>query len=486
MSTITPNAILSNAKQERYGAVWSSVYDMLKPQVWQELIKYYGQGVGLAEFAHIMGATVNVAGPTKTVYEEGSIYKLVTLSANDIGVAAEGADITFGLAATEYDANDKCYLAENDIIVIPAYYLEEDSAKSVRPELYQVTDVPGTGFGEVITARPLKDNVAVVEPVPAGTALMVTGGLYANEAAGGKPKSSGWYSRTFYCETVRTPWAQGGSTQSNQRYLEELQGGQSGIFSKNTAEADMRHTKTISDHMWIGTLVTNTLTMENRDGDDIDVTGTEGVLQHLIDRAMPQYYTAAYDKPCFEDIKDALQSQGVLGRNVTFFYGSGLGRQTENLNLDFIKEFSGGTNFMSTMGEIDSTFKAVKYNGVYVGLKELTALSDPIAYGAAAFDDQFKSMGFILPDVDVNVRGSVDSLETYKLKNLTLGYKNYNGENRTRVVKLLPSVGAFNAGNIAVDTWDDARGELLSEYMVIFNKVNQAILVQDDRVLREP
>ncbi len=340
MSTITHNEVLSNTKQVRYGAVWSSIYDMLKPQIWQELIKYYGEGIGLAEFAQIMGATVNIAGPTKTVYEEGSLFKLVELG-DDIAIAGEGVDISIQLAAGEYDASNKCYLTEHDVVVIPAYYLEEDGSKSVKPELYQVTSIAGVGAAAIYTATPLKVNTAIVEPVPSGTKLMVTGGLYANEAAGGKPKASGWYSRTFHCSTIRTPWAQGGSTQSNQRYYEELRGGGTGIFSKNTVEADLRHNKTLSDQVFIGPGVTNTFTMANRDGDNIDVTGTVGILEHLVDRAMPQYYTAAYDKPCFEDVKPALQSQGVLTRNVTQFMGSELYRQIENTGLDFIKEFHG-------------------------------------------------------------------------------------------------------------------------------------------------
>lgn len=488
MSTITHNEILSNTKQVSYGAVWSSIYDMLKPQIWQELIKYYGEGIGLAEFAQIMGATVNVAGPTKTVYEEGSIFKLVELG-TEIPVTGEGVDITFTLAAAEYDASNKCYLTEQDVIVVPAYYLEEDGTKSVKPELYQVTSIAGVGAAAIYTATPHKSNIAVVEAVPAGTKLMVTGGLFANEAAGAKPKASGWYSRTFYCSTVRTPWAQGGSTQSNQRYYEELRGGGTGIFSKNTVEADLRHNKTISDQMFIGSGVTNTFTMANRYGDNIDVTGSVGVLEHLVNRAMPQYYTAAYDKPCFEDVKPALQSQGVLTRNVTFFMGSELYRQIENTGLDFIKEFSGGSDFMKTLNEIGVAFKAVNFNGTYFTFKELPSLSDPIAYGAEAFDDYFRAMGFIIPDVDVTLKDSMDlNAGTFKLKNLTLGFKNYGGENRTRVVKVLPSVADFGAGysNLAVDTWDDGRGEILSEFMVIFNKVNQAILVADDRILVSP
>jgi hypothetical protein len=481
MSTITNNAISSNAKQVRYGAVWSSIYDMLKPQIWQNIVKLYGKGVGLAEMTSLNGGVVSVAGPTKTVYEEGSPYKLVELGAAITSVG-ESVHAHATLAAGEYDISDKCYLAVNDALVIPAYYLEEDGSKSVKPEIYQVTAIVGAGAAAVYTLVPQKDNIAIVEDIPNGTKLAVISGLYANEAAVGKPKASGWYSRSFTCSTVRTPWGQGGSQQSNQRYQDELSGGYSGIFSKNTIEADLRHSKGISDNMWIGGGVTNgALVMANRDGDNIDVTGTVGVLQHLVDRAMPQYYTAAYDKPCFEDIKAALQSQGVMERNVTFCFGSELGRQIENLNLDFIKEFSGGTDFMKTMGSIDSTFKAVKYNGVFVSFKELSSLSDPISYGADAFDDSFRSMGFIVPDVDVNVRGSLESLESIKLKNLTLGYKNYNGENRTRLVSTTNGLGPN-----ATDLYDDSRGDILSEFMVIMNATNQCILVQDDRILVEP
>ncbi len=485
MSTITNNAILSNTQNARYGAVWADVYDMLKPDIWQELVPYYGNGVGMAEWIHAAGNVVNVSSPTKTVYEQGSIYKLVEVE--EIAIAAEGADITVTLADAEYDANGKCYLNLHDVLVIPAEYLQKPTGtKAVKPELYQVVTVTLAGVNNVdstYTCRPQLTTVHLHVAVPNGTKLMVTGGNFANEAAGGKVKSSGWYSRTFKCSTVRTSWAQGGSTQSNKRYYEELRGGGTGIYTKNTAEASMRHTKTISDQMFIGSGITNTaLVMANRDGDNIDVTGTVGVYQHLVDRAMPQYYTAAYDKPCFEDVKPALQSQGILGQNVTFMYGSELGRQVENMGLDFNKEFSGGANYLVGLGAIDATLKSAKFNGINFIFKELPSLSDPIAYGADAFDDFFRAMGIIIPDVDVTVRSSMES-DAFSMKNLVLGYKNYNGEDRTRIVKLEPGVANFAGGDITASEWDDSKGHILSEFMLIFNKVNQCILVQDDRIL---
>ena len=485
MSTITNNAILSNAQNARYGAVWADVYDMLKPDIWQELVPYYGNGVGMAEWIHAAGNTVSVSAPTKTVYEAGSIYKLVEVE--EIAIAAEGATIAVTLADAEYDANGKAYLSLNDVIVIPAEYLQKPTGtKAVKPELYQVTTVtPGGALNvdTVYTCTPQLLTVHLHVAVPNGTKLMVTGGNFANEATSGQYKSSGWYSRHFHTSTVRTDWAQGGSTQSNKRYYEELKGGGTGIYTKNTAEASMRHTKTISDQMFIGSGVTNTvLHMHNRDNDAVNVTGTVGVLQHLVDRAMPQYYTAAYDKPCFEDVKPALQSQGVLGQNVTFFFGSELGRQVENMGLDFNKEFSGGASYLTGLGAIDATIKSAKFNGVNFIFKELPSLSDPIAYGADAFDDYFRAMGIIIPDVDVTVRNSMES-DAFSIKNLVLGYKSYNGEDRTRIMKVLPGMANIDGSGLAVDLYDDTRGSILSEFMVIFNKVNQTILVQDDRIL---
>ena len=486
MSTIPNGAINSTTKTAGYGSVWSSIYDFTKPQVWQNIVKLYGPGLGLADFAQIQGATVTVAGPTKKVYEQGSQFKLVQLGA-ELALGIEGADASIVLAAGEYDSAGKCYLADKDAVLIPAFYLKESGVKSIRPEIFQIIShsTVGTFAQTVWVVRPQKIEVEIAKAVPINTKLPVITGLFANEAQGAKPKATGYFTRDFKCGTVRTAGQIFGSTESTERWTDSLQGGGKGVFTKSTAEADLRHMKGLSDNIWIGGGVTNTaLTMPNRDGDNIAVTGSVGVLQHLVTRAMQQYYTTAYDKPCFEDIGPALESQGVINHNLAFFYGSELGRQIENLNLNFVKEFSHGTDFMKTMGEIDTTFKAVKYNGSYITLHPLSSLNDPISYGAPAFRDQFRGMGFLIPDVDVTVRKSADSTDTLTLKNFTLGYKSYGKENRTRVFNWLPGVNGMGVGSdIAVDTYDDVRFEMLSEYMTIFNGVNQTILVQNTNIL---
>ena len=487
MSTIVPGTVLSNTAQSGYNSTWASLYDtdMQVPQIWGEIVKKYGAGIGILEFLYMTDAIVPIAGPTKKVFEEGSLVKTVTLYQNTTTVAA-GVNLPIYLVDADFVSNYVSYLALHDQVIIPAEYLQIDGVKATKPEAYQVTAItPGVKHLQIYTLSPLNILSAVTTAVPAGSKLMVTGGNYANGVASGKPKSAGWYTRYFYTSTKKSDWSMTGSIQSNERYYEKLRGGGTGVFTKATMEADFFLSKYINDEIFIGGGVTNTLTQPDRDSNNIAITGTVGLLQHMVDRAMKQYYTSAYQLTDFDDIKPLLISQGVVERDVTFFQGSELYKQTENSGLDFLKEFAGGTQLMKTWNELNVAFKVINKNGVYTTIKELPSLSDPTSYGADAFGDFFKSLGMIVPNVQVTIRGSQEEPATFKMKNLALGYKSYGGENRTRINKIIPGVANVGqaTGDIAVDTFDDVRGTLLSEFMLICNKTNQMILVENDNVL---
>jgi hypothetical protein len=488
MSTLVPGTISSNTLNTPYDSVWASIYDtdMQVPQIWGELMKYYGDGVGLLEWLYAAGSIVPIAGPHKTLFEEGSLVKTVEIGLGTIAAGAvNGANIAFGLAATEFTGTDSCYLSQNDIIVIPAEYVEINHVDSTKPELYQVINVStDDGIAKVFTATPLNALCSIGTAVPAGTHLMVTGGNYPNGVQSGSPKSSGWYHRHFDCSTKKADWGMTGSIQSNERYYEKLRGGGNGVFTKATIEADFLLSKYINDEIILGGGITSTLTMLDRSNNAIQASGTVGLLQHMVDAAMKQYYTLAYSAPDFDDIKDLLNSQGVTNRNVAFLVGSLLQKQIENAGLEFLKEFAGGTT-LSTLQSWGVDFRQIHKNGITFTLKEIPSFSDPTAYGIAAFEDYFTGLGFIVPDVDVTVRGSLDDPASFKMKNLALGYKNYNGENRTRVNKILQgaaSIGSASGVN-ARDTYDDVYGTMLSEFMLLVLRRNQMILVANDVIL---
>lgn len=488
MSTVSKNTITSNTAEGGYNSIWASLYDtdMQVPQIWGEIVKRYGAGIGILEFLYMTGAIVPIAGPIKKLFEEGSLVKTVELGAQS-GTFGEGADGHIHLADGEFVTNNVSYLSVNDQIVIPAKYIEISGVKATKPEIYQVISVtPGVKNLQAYNITPLNIHAEIAVTIPNGTKLMVTGGNYANGSDSGKAKSSGFFVNYFHTSTKKADWSMTGSIQSNERYYEKLRGGGTGIFTKATMEADFLLSKYINDEIFIGGGVTNTLTQHDRDLNDVAVTGTVGLLQHMVDKSMKQYYTSSYQYSDFDDVKDLLISQGVVNRDVTMFVGSLLYRQIENAGLEFLKEFAGGTQLMKTWNELNVNFKSINKNGVFTTIKELPSLSDPTAYGADSFDDYFKGLGMIIPDVDVTIRGSQEEPATFKMKNLALGYKNANGENRTRINKVLPgmtSVGGATNGDIAVSTIDDCRGSMLSEFMLIALRVNQYVLVQNDAVL---
>ena len=489
MSTTSSPTLLSNTANTGYNSVWASLYDtdMQVPQIWGEIVKLYGPGIGLLEFLYMAGSIVPIAGPTKKLFEELSLVKTVATYGTTSSVTT-GAAWSLSLAAAEFNTSDKAYLSKNDMVVVPAKYCATTgtNTKLTRPSLWQVTAVDsGVGTSKVYTLYAITKTDIINVTIPAGTKLMVTGGAYANGVQGGTPKSAGWQTRTFVNSTRRQNWSLTGSQQSNQRYYNTLRGGGNGIFTKASMEADFLLSKYINDDLMLGQLMTATaITMNDRDSNAITPTNTLGMLGHMVAGGMKQYYTTSYQYSDFDDVKALLQSQGITGRNVNFFMGSELYKQLENSGLDFKKEFAGGT-VLGAIGEIDASLKSVHKNGIDFAFKELPSLADPTSYGSDSFDDFFKGLGFMIPDTDVTVRGSMEEPAAVKMKNLALGYKNAQGENRTRINKVLPGIANVGqgTGDIAVSDYDDLRGELLSEYCLIFLKRNQSILVQSDAVL---
>jgi hypothetical protein len=143
MSTLSKPAITSNTLNTGYNSVWASLYDtdMQVPQIWGEIVKRYGPGIGLLEFLYMTGSIVPIAGPTKKVFEEGSFVKTVA-SEGASGAVAAGAAWTLHLAAAEFGGTtDNSFLSINDIVVVPAKYVTNGGVKKTRPSLWQVQAV---------------------------------------------------------------------------------------------------------------------------------------------------------------------------------------------------------------------------------------------------------------------------------------------------------------------------------------------------------
>ena len=480
MATPTPGTVTGNTAQYGYNQSWASLFTlMLKPQYWNELIQKYGPALGIFEALYFAGQTVDVAGYEKKVFEEGSFERSVTTHGTT-SAAAAGANATMYLAATNFNTSKLSYLTIGDKVFIPQVYLEQDGVVPNLPLAYQVTAITpnSTVTSIAYTLTPLDQGTEIAVAIPAGTEILVTGGNFAPGSVGAVPKASGWYERSFYTAIKRVAWAIEGSSQSDQRYFEELKGGGTGMFTKATIEADFRLNAAINDELLMGQVIDN-LTLANSDSQNNAARGTLGIWPTLDARAMKLYYTGTMTVPDFDLIKDLFISMGVTDKKASFFLGSTLMKYLENSGLEFIKEFSGGTDFTKAFNGIGVEIPAVKKNGIFVGFHELVNSSNPVKWGIDGYG--FKSRGFIVPDTQVTVKDAVTGVQM-KMKNLVYGNKNYNGENRGRFVNILPGVNGMQAqvgSNIAINRYDEVRGEMGAEFMAIINRAEQMILVDE-------
>jgi hypothetical protein len=487
MASITYSQASANITSDVYDATWASLYSIMdKPQVWRELIQRFGKGIGMLDFLHFTGQTKNVKGNSLTVFEEGAPHKPIKLGAA-ISTGSAGADISVKLDSTEYDNNNNYYLAVGDNIIIPSAY-QPTGVK--EPRHYRVMSSTGDAGDLTFTCRPLtKAGTSITASqisteVPNGTQIAVVGGSYAPGSQGAVAKSKGWYSRTFYTDIRRRQFLVEGSIQSSERYFEQLIGGGKGMYSKASAEADMALTADINDALFLSELNDNTeLVLSNSSSVSNAIRATEGIWNHLDARGMEQTYTSSYTMDDFDLLKEYFRSQGVTTGDATFFVGSDLRKYIENsAGLDFLNEYSGGTDLtdgnMKKFREIGIGVGKIFKNGIRTLIFGLDSLDDPNKFGVDSL--WFKEAGFVIPQQDVTVSGNGTIDGSYKLRNLCLGYKNYNGENRTRIVQSVSGVNGM--GFAATSTYDEVKFELLSEFMLIANKVNQMVKVIPDTV----
>ena len=464
--SVTPVAVSRTQMNGGYLLGLDSIYAFnLEPQIMGELHKLYGQGVGLHEIITFGGNVIDIASEDYQVFEEGAILNYI-LSANAIAAGAANAAITITVAAI----GGEYLLAVNDVVLIPGEYV--NSAASTSPAKYQVTVDNGAG---VYTLRPLLSTYQITTEVPAATNLQVTGGNYAAGSSGGNAKHIGKLHRHFHTAIKKAAFLVEGSMQSTKRYTDTMKNGEQGVFSEASMIADFLLSSYISDELLVGVVPDSSslVTQVNSSSVSKIVRGTQGLWPALEERGMSQTYVGEYGPTDFDDIAEGFESQGVLSRFATFAMGGGLYRGAENAALDWIKEFSGGTDLMQNFGEMGIAFKRFTKNGIDTAMVKLDTFTNPLTYGLAAYD--WKNSGFIIPNeyaVVKNVAGG-DAVE---LSNLTLAYKNYNGENRRRVFGLLNGMAGLSNAPV-VTRFDEVRGEFLSEFALVANKVNQMIMV---------
>jgi hypothetical protein len=182
----------------------------------------------------------------------------------------------------------------------------------------------------------------------------------------------------------------------------------------------------------------------------------------------------------FDQIKFLYASQGVMSGSGMYCMGQELNLSIENAQLPFIKEYSGGTDLYTNMKTVGFNVREIFKNGFKSYLIPIPEFSNPTTYAADGFN--FETLGLMFPDSKVTAtlnsynQGGM-SVDGYKksVSHVSLGYLNYNGEDRRLIVA--NKAGVNGKGIPVSDDWDDNSVYMLSEMMSIFLALNQTILV---------
>lgn len=484
MATLNPATSLTNTAP--YSEKWFSIYDAQRePKIWKELVQVYGNRMGMFDFTELAGNTFALPARSIKIFEEVAFKRLIELgdvgSSKGIAANAAGANITFKLAATEYDSNGYGYLRVNDNVIVPKLYM---AAGTDKDRLYRVVSTSGSGTDVVYTAAPYYGSAAtsdvasrITTDVPVGTKLALAGNAFG--AGGNMPTGRSTGSRNYTCTTTITKdkFVLEGGIVSQQQWLPfRTKYGTNGVYNKAMLEHEFSFNDSMNMKMFMGE--NNENTAANYEAGALTgnaaVLGSKGLLQTLTEKAQKKSYTDAWQFTDFDDTKQLLISQYVGSEEVLMYVGDLLNKDMEAAGLDATKEFSGGTDLTQNFDQIGITYRKFLKNGIKHVIREVANLSDPNGLGAAAYQNYYRNMGIIIPTGTNKITMAGEAM---KLNNIAVGYVKNGNEDRTRVINVLNGTTGINAGTV-VHEGDYLSGTILSECAFVFTHMNQAILVE--------
>ncbi len=470
MSTLKGGAINSGLTGGGYSTAWRLTVESptLEPQTYGELVQLYGDQLRLWDFMMWAKRTHDIKARTTTVLEEGAILDTLDVK-TEVAAGAAGATVSVVSA--------KGVGRIGFTVHIPAKY-----TGTAIPVSYKITNKSGTADPFTYTLTPLVATSQITVAIPVGAKLAIGAPMYAPGEGQPAAMKRSWYSHTHKTRIVKETMDIEGGQAALQEWAELAQAKDgSTLLSRSLNETEFRLRVWMNDYLLMGQPNTVGLTGANAAAEANVIPSDYGLIPGMYQSAMKQYYTGSYTKDNFDIIKYLLASQGVGAGTVNFLYGQELGTGIENSGLEFIREFSGGTDLYKNMSEVGFIMKAFTKNGIRTVLTEIPEFSNPIAYGADGYN--FETMGMIFPDAKVTasmnytdgVGRAMSAAEKKPLNHVSVGYLNNNGENRKLIVG--DAAGVNGLGYKFTNEYDSSKFFMLSELSIFLLALNQSILV---------
>ncbi len=468
MPAQTYPASASKVGQYNFGE-WVSIFDTRLDDGYMKEIERYGLGSHFMDFLELADYKTNITTRTPKVFERLEWETTVTVG-SEIAIGGAGGDISFTVAAADVDASGNLPVMEGEGLVIPA-----SKQTPGEDRIYVISDITGT----TVTASPLSadgsagypDQSQISVAIPVGTVLKVHG-MYKGPGTGQPPGHNTYRAeRTYYTSLPKTSMNYEGGINAIKWRDIPSESGVNQVWIEGQELAENFHSKRIDDHIFLGELNDNAaLTEASQWGGTNKRLSSQGLWNWGGTAGQDLTYDVAWETSNLYDYKDLIISQNVVSREILFLYGTDLGRQIEEANLDWVREFSGGSDLFRTANEIGVDIKFFKGNGFMFQFQEIKSFANPLRWGNKEYN--FSKYGLMFPNQmePVQIEG-----RTERHANIALGYLNNNGEDRTRIIRVLD--GMSGRMSQAVDQYDGSNLYMLTEFAPLIFRPNQIVRV---------
>jgi len=480
MSVITGPTITQNAVSAMYSENYLSVHDVIdKPQVIQEIYNKYGAGWTLVQtFRNMKGSTGTYAGETLKAYEKAKPVRTITTNGASTGGETAGSLAYIVLSEDDVDSNSNIYPRTYDKIL----YKHTDN------KVYEllITDIASTSASGAVgsydtfqlTLKPLDNTLTVtVGGISDGTELSVVGNSYAHGT--GQPDGTvrGYYEKTFKTGISKETKQFDGAELASEKWVPS----ENGVYS--LAYADLEFMLDMREDMnyVVGQENDNNITQSSPiDSANRTVRSTKGLWQHLEeDAGKLNYGTGDWDIYLFDEVDTYLRTMYVTNDTLGFYMGAGLMKKLERAGLEWIKEYSGGTDLTRIASAayggdedmaLSNCFKAFKKAGRTFVCHVIDTFSAPDYLGNSTYD--FDNSGFIA-SYGAQVKDPKTGLS---LPNIGVWYRSMGDTNRKRVIKPVNGMTGWN-GAQTVNANDVLSVYALSEGMLVAMETEKMLQV---------
>ncbi len=454
-------------------AQWVPLMDQrLDPGFFLETFRY-GLGSYFFDFMNLAKRTMNLTTRTPKIFEKLEWESTLKIN-TEIATGAAGADISIVVHTDDRDAYGNVPIKVGDGVLIPG-----QNEATGEDRIYVIhTYVAGTFTA---TASPLSADGATITESQISTAVSAASVLkiHSNYNAPGTGLPSGKNNyrvqRSYSTQIIKATKTFEGGTQALKWYEVPSETGATTAWFEGQDELELEYRKMCDDAIFLGELNDNsTLTQASNAGGTGKRLATKGIWNWALEKGQSlDYAGGSWDMSYLYDYKDLALANNVVSREAMFLLGTDLQREVEQSGLDWIKEYSGGSDLFRATDEIGYDVRRILVNGITFQCQELKSFGNPLRYGNKQYN--FSKSGLIIPEGDGMTE--MPDGKSEKHPSFQVGYLNNNGENRTQIIDIL---GGTTGRSKATHQYDTDTAFMETELAAIVLRPEQLVAVRPE------